>query len=170
MNLSSLNFHQWIQENRHLLNPPVNNKVIWKDREFIVMIVGGPNERSDYHINEGEEFFYQLEGNMVLKIIDEHGKPQNIAINQGDIFLLPARVPHSPQREKNSIGLVVERKRKEHELDAFAWYCEQCGNQLYQEKVSLSDIMKQLPPIFERFYSESKYHQCNKCNWKFVNK
>lgn len=126
------NFKKWIDENRHLLKPPVGNIQVWKDAEFIVMVVGGPNSRKDYHYNEGEEFFYQLEGDVVIKIIDE-GKPRDIHIKEGDIFLLPTRTPHSPQRGPNTVGLVIERERAKTELDGFLWYCENCGEKLYEE-------------------------------------
>ena len=113
-----INFKNWIDENRHLLKPPIGNQVIYKDKEFIIMVVGGPNVRKDYHINEGEEFFYQLEGDIVLRI-RQGGKPKDIEINEGDIFLLPPKVPHSPQRFENTVGLVIERKRFKGELDGF---------------------------------------------------
>ncbi len=108
--LKPLNFQKWIDEHRHLLKPPVCNKLVFEDAEFIVMVVGGPNTRKDYHYDEGEEFFYQLEGRMVLKIMQD-GQLKDIPIEAGEIFLLPARVPHSPQRFENSVGLVIERKR-----------------------------------------------------------
>src|ERR1043166_2517075 len=107
-----LNFKKWIDENRHLLKPPVNNKVVYHDSDFIIMVVGGPNSRKDYHYNEGEEFYYQLEGDIVLKII-ENGKPVDIPIKEGDIFLLPPRTPHSPQRPANTVGLVMELHRNQ---------------------------------------------------------
>ena len=110
---SAFNFKKWIDENRHLLKPPVGNKVVWKDREFIVMAVGGPNARTDFHVNQSEEFFYQLEGNMVLKLIGDDKKIVDMPITAGDIFLLPPNTPHSPQREAGSVGLVIERRRRE---------------------------------------------------------
>ncbi|MBL7960192.1 3-hydroxyanthranilate 3,4-dioxygenase [bacterium] len=163
--LAAFNFKKWIDEHRHLLKPPVGNQVVWKDTEFIIMVVGGPNARKDYHFNEGEEFYYQIEGNMILKII-EAGEPRDIPINAGDIFLLPPRTPHSPQRPANSVGLVVERKRDEKELDGFQWYCEKCGTKLYDEYIPLSDIVSQLPPIFERFYNNGSNCTCKKCGTK----
>ena len=105
------NFQKWIDEHRHLLKPPVGNKLVYEDADLIVMVVGGPNARKDYHYNEGEEFFYQMEGNIVVKI-QEDGKAVEVPINEGDIFLLPAKVPHSPIRSENSVGLVIELKRK----------------------------------------------------------
>src|SRR5690554_4268943 len=123
--VSPINFKAWIDENRHLLKPPVGNKVVWKDGDFIVMVVGGPNSRKDYHYNETPEFFYQIEGDMVLKVIDE-GKPKDIHVKEGDIFLLPPKVPHSPQREANTVGLVIEYKRPEGMRDALLWFCENC--------------------------------------------
>jgi len=161
-NLTTINFKRWIDENRGLLKPPVGNKCVWEDREFIVMVIGGPNARTDYHVNQGEEFFYQLEGDIVLKVIDD-GKPVDIAIKAGDIFLLPPGVPHSPQRPAGSIGMVVERRRQQGELDAFEWYCQGCGERLYQEKFKLENIATQFPSIFERFYGEAKNTTCRKC-------
>jgi len=130
--------------------------------DFIVMVVGGPNSRKDYHYDEGEELFYQIEGDITVKIIDD-GKPRDIHIRQGEMFLLPARVPHSPQRGPNTVGLVIERKRRPDELDGFMWFCEQCGNKLYEEFVHVSDIVKQLPPIFERFYGSLENRTCKVC-------
>lgn len=156
------NFKKWIDENRHLLKPPVGNIQVWKDSEFIVMVVGGPNSRKDYHYDEGEEFFYQLEGDITVKIIDD-GVPKDIHIKEGDIFLLPPRVPHSPQRGPNTVGLVIERERKGDELDGFMWFCESCGNKLYEEFEYVTDIVKQLPPIFERFYGNIDHRTCKKC-------
>ena len=111
MMLPPINFKEWIDINRDLLKPPVCNKVIYENTEFIIMVVGGPNTRKDYHIDEGEEFFYQLEGKMILRIMED-SKPKDIQINEGEIFLLPAKVPHSPQRFENTVGLVIERKRR----------------------------------------------------------
>ena len=161
--LPPINFKSWIEENRHLLKPPIGNKVVYEDTEFIIMVVGGPNTRKDYHIDEGEEFFYQLEGGMVLRIMKD-GKPEDIKINEGEIFLLPPKVPHSPQRFKNTVGLVVERKRREGELDAFQWYCDECNVLLYEEYFQLTDIVKQLPPIFEGFWNNNTARSCKSCS------
>lgn len=162
------NLKKWIDENRNLLKPPVGNQCIYKDAEnFIVMVVGGPNARKDYHYNESEELYYQVEGNIELKIIED-GKPRTIPINEGDMFLLPPQTPHSPQRPANTVGLVIEKVREdeEDEKDAFMWFCENCGNKLYEEFVFVKDIVKQLPPIMERFNSNTALHTCKKCGWK----
>mgnify|MGYP003860219285 CR=1 FL=1 len=160
------NFKKWIDDNRHLLKPPVGNQQVFKGNEdFIVMVVGGPNSRKDYHYNEGEEFFYQLEGDIVLKVIDK-GEPKDIEIKEGEIFLLPPRVPHSPRRPANTIGLVFERYRREGEKDGFIWHCENCGNKLYEEYEVVTDIVNQLPPIMERFWSDPKHTTCSKCGTK----
>ncbi len=161
--LMPINFKNWIDENRHLLKPPVGNKVVYENTEFIIMVVGGPNTRKDYHIDEGEEFFYQLEGDMVLRIMQD-GKPKDINIKEGEIFLLPPKVPHSPQRFENTVGLVVERKRREGELDGFQWYCDECSSLLYEKYFVLTDIVKQLPPIFDGFWQEDKVRICKQCN------
>ncbi len=160
--LPPINFKKWIEENRHLLKPPVGNKVVYKDSEFIIMVVGGPNVRKDYHVDEGEEFFYQLEGSMILKTMQK-GQVVNIKINEDDIFLLPPKVPHSPQRFKNTIGLVIERRRRQNELDGFQWYCENCNALLYEKYIPLDDIVKQLPEIFDEFWGNTEFRTCKQC-------
>ena len=160
--LAPFNFKQWIEDNRDLLKPPVGNRKVYEDGDFIIMVVGGPNKRKDYHFNHGEEFFYQLEGDVSVKIIED-GQPREIHIKEGDVFLLPGDVPHSPQRPANTVGLVIERKRKEGELDAFQWYCENCGNMLYSESLPLTDIVSQLPPLFQRFWDDEGKRTCSNC-------
>ena len=162
MILPPINFKDWINDNRELLKPPVCNKVVYEDTEFIIMVVGGPNTRKDYHIDEGEEFFYQLEGNMILRIM-QNDKPKDIKINKGEIFLLPPKIPHSPQRFKNTVGLVIERKRTKDELDGFQWYCDNCNGLLYEKFIPLTDIVKQLPPIFDAFWGNLKSRTCTIC-------
>jgi 3-hydroxyanthranilate 3,4-dioxygenase len=157
------NLNKWIEENRHLLKPPVGNKTVYKDAgDFIVMIVGGPNSRKDFHLNKSEELFYQFEGDVSVRI-QEDGKIVDIPIKQGDIFLLPGNVPHSPQRGPNTVGLVVEKKRNLDEVDGFLWFCENCGNKLYEEYLHVADIVTQLPPLMERFYSDEHKRTCNNC-------
>lgn len=156
------NFKKWIDENRHLLKPPVNNKVVYKDTDFIVMVVGGPNARKDFHYNEGEEFFYQLEGDIVVTIQD-NGKAVEVPINEGDIFLLPAKVPHNPRRFANTVGLVVEYKKKNHEKDGLLWFCESCNHKLHEVYFELSDITTQFQGEFKRFYESIELRTCQKC-------
>ena len=158
-----INFKKWIDKNRHLLKPPVCNKVVWEDSDFIIMVVGGPNSRKDYHVDVEEEFFYQIEGHMTLKIIDQN-KKRDIIIGEGDIYLLPANIPHSPQRSKNSIGLVVEKTRKPTDLDGFQWYCDNCDNLIYEKFSQVSDIVNQLPIIFDEFWNNLNNRTCKKCN------
>jgi 3-hydroxyanthranilate 3,4-dioxygenase len=158
-----LNFKKWINENRHLLKPPVGNKQVWKDGEYIVMVVGGPNNRKDYHYNETPEFFYQIEGGMVLKIIDHKGNMMDVEINEGDIYLLPGKVPHSPQRKANTVGLVIEYPRSKGMMDALEWYCENCGLQLYREEFALDNIETDMPIIFNRYYSDKEKCTCSAC-------
>ena len=157
-----LNFQKWIDENRHLLKPPVANKEVFPGEDFIVMVVGGPNTRKDYHYDEGPEFFYQLEGEMLLKTMQD-GERVDIPIKAGEIYLLPPKVPHSPQRFENSLGLVIERKRLAHENDGFMWFCENCDTKIYEEYFPLRDITKDLPPIFDRFYSDEAKRTCDQC-------
>jgi 3-hydroxyanthranilate 3,4-dioxygenase len=162
MSLHAFNFRNWIDEHREFLKPPVGNRCVFRDSEFIIMVVGGPNSRTDYHVDPSEEFFYQLEGDIVLKTIQDD-KPVDVPIRAGDILLLPANVPHSPRRPANSVGLVIERVRKPHELEGFVWYCEHCGHKLYEEHLHIANIETQLPPVFARFYNSQTHRTCSQC-------
>ena len=155
------NLQQWIDGHRHLLKPPVGNKCI-VDGDFIVMVVGGPNERTDYHWDEGPEFFHQIEGEMVLRI-QEDGKVRDIPIKAGEVFYLPPRVPHSPQRKAGGVGLVIERKRLPSEKDGLLWYCERCNQPLYSEFFALEDIETQFQAVFDRFYGSKAHRTCRDC-------
>ena len=160
--VTPVNFMKWIDENRDKLKPPVCNEVVWENTDYIAMVVGGPNSRKDYHYNETPEFFYQVEGDMVLKVIDD-GEFRDVHIREGEIFTLPPKVPHSPQRFPNTVGLVIESKRPEGVMDALEWYCESCGHQLYREPFPLENIVTQMPVIFDRYYSDEKLRTCDNC-------
>lgn len=161
--LSAFNFKAWIDEHRDLLKPPVGNAVVWRDTDFIVMVVGGPNRRTDFHDDPYEEFFYQLEGNMTLRIMED-GRPRDVPINEGDILLLPPNVRHSPQRpEAGSVGLVVERRRPEHELDGFEWFCPSCHARVHRVEIHVGNIVEDLPLLFEQFYNSEELRTCEAC-------
>lgn len=157
------NLKNWIEENRDLLKPPVGNKNLYADAgDYIVMIVGGPNARKDYHYNETEELFYQLEGDILVKIQDE-GKAVDVPIKAGEMFLLPAKVPHSPIRPANSVGLVIERKRIENHTDGLLWFCEKCNHKLFEKYFPLSNIEKDFLPVFKTFYTSKQLRTCQNC-------
>jgi 3-hydroxyanthranilate 3,4-dioxygenase len=156
------NLRRWIDDNRGSLKPPVGNKLLFQDSAFIIMAVGGPNSRKDFHHDPSEELFYQVEGDMVLRTVQD-GRMTDVPIREGEMYLLPAEVAHSPQRPAGSVGIVVERRRAPHELDGFSWYCEKCGQRLHLERVAVRDIERQLPEIFSRFYSSLEHRTCGVC-------
>lgn len=157
------NLSRWIEENRELLKPPVGNKNLYPAGEdYIVMIVGGPNARKDYHYNETEELFYQLEGEITVRIQDE-GQVIDHPLGPGDMFLLPPKVPHSPMRKAGSIGLVVERVRSPHHTDGLLWFCENCNHKLHEAYFPLRDIEKDFLPRFREFYQNEALRTCNRC-------
>lgn len=157
-----IDFENWIEENRHLLKPPVGNKKIWEDTNFDVFVVGGPNQRKDYHIDPDEEFFYMVEGDMVLKVVDD-GEFKDIEIKEGQIFLLPPDIPHSPQREAGSVGLVIEHKRRPDQEDGLRWYCDECGEILHEERFHLTDIVGQLKKAIQDFKANDELRTCDNC-------
>jgi 3-hydroxyanthranilate 3,4-dioxygenase len=159
--LRAFNFQKWIDENKHLLQPPVGNKKVFEDGEMTVQVVGGPNQRTDYHDDPVEEFFYQLKGDMVLKVCDQD-QFYDVPIREGEVFLLPPHMPHSPQRPAGSIGLVVEAARP-NALDGFNWYCFECGHLVHRIEVKVQHLVKDLPPLYEAFYADADARKCGNC-------
>jgi 3-hydroxyanthranilate 3,4-dioxygenase len=158
--MAPMNFQKWVEENRDLLKPPVSNKVIHQGKDFIVMAVGGPNERTDFHVNQTEEWFYQIEGSIFLRTVNASGKFEDIHLNAGDVFLLPAGVPHSPQRSAGSLGIVIERIRGESFIDKLQWYCKSCQKKLYEESFNLKNIETDFGAVFNRYYN-SEHVNCS---------
>lgn len=165
--LAPFNLQKWIDDNRDLLKPPVSNKNLYKQAgDFIVMIVGGPNARKDYHYNESEEFFYQLEGDITVRI-QEEGKAKDIQIKEGEIFLLPGNTPHSPMRGPNTVGLVIEKVRKGTDLmDGLMWFCDECNNKLHEFRFPLVDVETDFLSRFKEFYASQDLRTCKKCGYE----
>lgn len=159
--LPPINLNAWVAEHRHLLKPPVGNAAIW-DGDFLVMVVGGPNQRADYHVNPGGELFFQIEGDIVLKIIED-GRPRDVPIRQGELFLLPAGVPHSPQRPAGTVGLVVEGPKFARGKHYLRWYCHRCANVLNDKAFEPADVGKQIKAMIEEFNASPSMRTCQKC-------
>ena len=163
--LRSFNLNQWIDQHRDLLKPPVGAELIWKDSELMVLIIGGPNARRDFHVDPADEFFYQLEGDMVLEYIHADGKRRRQTIRQGEVLLLPANTPHSPQRPANTVGLVVERVRRVEEPESYAWYCERCDAKLYELLRGEGDILLDLRNVSMQFNANESLRTCKTCGY-----
>ena len=159
------NLNKWISDNKDLLKPPVSNKNLYTESgDYIVMIVGGPNARKDFHYNETEELFYQLDGDIEVTI-QEDGKARKVAIKAGDMFLLPAKTPHNPVRPANSVGLVIERVRKGTDFkDGLMWFCDNCNEQLHATYFDLNNVEKDFQPRFKEFYASEDLRTCKSCN------
>jgi len=165
--LSAFNFPKWLDEHAHLLKPPVGNKLLHEGGSgMIVMVVGGPNTRVDFHDDPVEEWFYQIRGDMVLKIA-ENGEIYDIPIREGDVFLLPPHTIHAPQRpQEGSVGIVVEAPRQPDMLEGFEWYCFNCGDRVHRAEVSLVDpsgIVTALPKIYDAFHADMDLRTCKNC-------
>jgi 3-hydroxyanthranilate 3,4-dioxygenase len=159
------NLQRWIDENGDLLKPPVGNKNLYKESgDYLVMIVGGPNARKDYHYNESEELFFQIRGDIEVGI-QENGEAVTIHIKEGEMFLLPAKVPHQPRRGPETVGLVIERKRFDTDMvDGLQWYCDSCNHLLHEFRFVLYDVEKDFLPRFKEFYSSEVLRTCKKCS------
>ena len=161
--LKAFNFKKWIDDHRELLEATCGKQArVSRTPNSSSWSSGGPISRKDYHVDEGEEFFYQLEGDMVLKTMQD-GRPVDIPIREGEIFLLPPRLPHSPQRFENTVGLVIERQRRPDEKDGLQWYCERCNALLYEEYFHLTNVETQFPPVFDRFFGSVEHRTCQSC-------
>ncbi len=158
-----INFMGWIEEHKDQLKPPVGNKAMMVTDDYIVMIVGGPNSRTDFHFEPYEEWFYQIKGNMHVNLMTEDG-PQRIDVREGEVWMLPRNTYHSPQRpEAGSIGLVIERIREEGTLEKFAWFCPECSTKIHEVELQVRDIVKDLPPVFAAFYGSEEGRTCPEC-------
>ncbi len=162
------NLSHWIDDNRHLLKPPVGAKTLFEESgNFMIFVVGGPNKRRDFHYNETEEYFTQLEGDMNLKIREADGSLVDVPIKEGEIFLLPAKVLHSPQRKANTVGLLVEVKRP-FTRDAVFWYCENCEAELYSTTYQFDQIGTELSPVLEKVHASDELRTCKNCGTVLV--
>ncbi|KAL6711964.1 3-hydroxyanthranilic acid dioxygenase [Coniothyrium glycines] len=161
-----LNIPKWVAENSHMLKPPINNYCVYNG-DVTVMIVGGPNERTDYHINETAEWFYQHKGSMLLKVVDESlpaaQQFRDIHIHQGDMFLLPAHTPHNPVRFRDTVGVVLEQKRPSGSLDRLRWYCQKCGDKVHEAAFHCTDLGTQIKDAVNAFKADSEARTCKKC-------
>jgi 3-hydroxyanthranilate 3,4-dioxygenase len=158
------NFLRWIDEHADRLRPPVGNQQVWKNTDFIVTVVGGPNQRTDFHDDPHEEYFFQMKGNAHL-LIWENGGYSRVDLEEGDTYLLPPHLRHSPQRpEAGSVCLVIERARAPGVIDGFEWYCARCGQRVHRIDVQLADIVADLPRAYESFYaSPEAVRRCAAC-------
>ncbi|KAJ4296283.1 3-hydroxyanthranilic acid dioxygenase [Kalmusia sp. IMI 367209] len=158
---SPINIPKWVSENSHMLQPPVNNYCVYNDN-VTVMIVGGPNARADYHINETAEWFYQHKGSMLLKIIDD-GQFRDIHINEGDMFLLPPNTPHNPVRFANTVGIVLEQERPKESVDRLRWYCQDCAEMVHEASFHCMDLGTQIKEAVENFKADKEARTCKNC-------
>ncbi|MCA9738599.1 MAG: 3-hydroxyanthranilate 3,4-dioxygenase [Gemmatimonadota bacterium] len=160
----SFNLNEWINANREEMKPPVGNKVIWKDSKMMVMLIAGPNQRNDYHITPSEEFFHQLQGDMILKLIDPETQERiDMPLREGDVFMIPPFTPHRPVRKANTIGLVVEYARPEGQNDHFVWYCDNCDELIYDVEWHLTQLDEEIKPRMEAFYASEELRTCKAC-------
>jgi 3-hydroxyanthranilate 3,4-dioxygenase len=158
----SVDLMKWVAENRHLMKPPVGNKYLYSGDDFFVMIIAGPNARNDFHMTDSEEFFIQLKGDIVVRIRDKDGI-KDVPVREGETFFVPGGVPHSPQRGPDTLGLVVERRRPETEPEHLMFFCEKCGELVYDKVFCCKDIVKHFAAAMEEFWADPKLCTCAKC-------
>lgn len=161
----SQNLLKIIEENKNLLKPPVNNKVLWEDSEFLIMLIGGPNARREFHVDPSDELFYQIKGSCFVEVINDENKREIIEVKEGEMFMLPANVPHSPHRIADTYGIVVERKRKEGELEDLVWLCSECDHELYRVRIQVTNIGKQIAEGIDHFNSSKELRHCDSCGY-----
>jgi 3-hydroxyanthranilate 3,4-dioxygenase len=154
---------RWIADNPQAFKPPVANKEVFPESEFIFMIIRGPNARNDFHIDPGDEIFYQLKGDITVEFIDGDGKRQVAPVREGEVFLCPAGTPHCPVRPADTWGLVIERKRRSDELDHLVWFCDRCQSRLHEVAFSCENIETQLKEAIDRFNGDQRLRTCRRC-------
>jgi 3-hydroxyanthranilate 3,4-dioxygenase len=166
--LSTYHLRRWVEENKNLFSPPYKtNRLLVDQKDFLVMILRGPNVRLDFHVEPGDEFFYQIEGDIELHLKRDGAKREVVTIRQGEIFLCPGSMPHSPRRPENTWGLVIERKRKPEENEEFVWFCEQCDDKVLARTVTQGDVGPQVAKIYEAFNADIALRTCQACGYVF---
>ena len=163
--LVSRDLWQWIEENRDAFEPPVGNKVVWEDSQYTAMVVRGPNARRDFHIDPSDEIFFQLKGDIVVEHLDGERRRQSSIVREGEIFLLPALVPHSPHRPADSWGLVIEIKRRPEQTESLLWLCERCDAPLHQVTMHVADIETELKAAIQQFDASQTLRTCGSCGF-----
>jgi 3-hydroxyanthranilate 3,4-dioxygenase len=157
-----INLTKWVEEHRHLLRPPVGNQYLYDGVDFFVMVVGGPNARNDFHVSASEEYFYQLKGDIVVRI-REGGRIKDVPVREGETFFVPGNVPHSPTRPPGTIGVVVERRRPPGETEHLQFYCEKCGELVHDLEFDCKDIVDHFKQAMEDFWADSRQSTCRAC-------
>jgi 3-hydroxyanthranilate 3,4-dioxygenase len=130
------------------------------------MIVGGPNARTDYHINSTPEFFYQHQGSMLLKTVNTSTTPhtfRDIPIHENSLYLLPPHTPHNPVRFADTVGIVLEQPRPEDSLDTLRWYCKKCSNIVYEASFHCTDLGTQVKDGVVAFENDMEARTCKSC-------
>ena len=163
--LISKNLWNWVEENRDSFQPPVGNKVVWEDSQFTAMVIRGPNARRDFHIDPFDEIFYQVRGDIVVEYLNEQRNREEVVVAEGDLFLVPALVPHSPHRPAESWGLVVEIKRTPDQQESLLWLCDRCNAVVHEVTLYVADIEKQLKATIEAFDSTDSLRTCKACGY-----
>jgi len=153
---------KWVEQHRHEMVPPVSNKYLYDGEDFFVMLINGPNARNDFHQTNSEEFFHQLQGDIVVRIV-ENGKIKDIPVRQGETFFVPGNVPHSPTRPPNTLGLVVERRRPPGELEHLQFYCDNCHALVEDIEFDCKDIVVHFKQAMEDFWADAKRSTCRNC-------
>lgn len=152
----------WIEANLDSFAGPVSNRVVWPDADLIFMVIKGPNARTDFHIDPGDEIFMQLSGTIRVDLRTEQGVETRM-LHQGEIMRVPAHVPHSPMRPAGSVGVVIERRRGPDEMDHLDWYCDVCDNRLHRATFNLADIETDLIAALRSFNSDEALRTCDVC-------
>lgn len=166
--LSTYHLKRWVEENRDLFAPPFRtNRLLVHERDFMVMIVHGPNVRLDFHVEPADEFFYQIHGDIELHLKPEGKRREVVKIHEGEIFLCPGSLAHSPRRPENTWGLVIERKRRSEENEEFVWFCEKCDEKVLSRTVIQGNIAPQVARIYEEFNADTKLRACRGCGYVF---
>ena len=160
-----INLENWIEENREKFKPPVSNRYLYDGRDFFVMVIKGPNARNDFHLVDSEEYFYQLKGDIKVRVREGDRIVDHI-VREGETFFIPPNVPHSPQRPPDTIGVVVERRRPPGEKEHVIFYCENCGSLVEDINFDCADIVEHFSQAMLDFWNDDARRTCKKCGKK----
>jgi len=165
--MDPIDIRRWVEEHRHELKPPVGNRYLYDGEDFFVMVVGGPNARNDFHLTDSEEYFHQLQGDIVVTVRDADGL-RHVPVREGETFFIPGGIPHSPQRPPGTIGIVVERRRPVGEIEHLQFYCPQCSELVYDKAFDCDDIVEHFSRAMEEFWADPEQSTCGRCGHRIT--
>ncbi len=138
--------------------------VMWQEEGSLAFVARGREYRSEFHIDPSDEVMYMIKGEMNLHFRSPDGAEDISVLKEGEAIFTAAGIPHSPRFPPDAFLLVLERKRREGEIDRFHWFCPECDAFLHEETFIVNDY--RLDPVskaYQNFFDSEEFRTCSEC-------